>query len=109
MSIEIVEKQLKAYNERNIIAFSECFSKHIEAFEFPNTLLFRGRDALIQKYKLYFADNPNLHCEVTSRMQLDNVIIDREVVTGLKGEQVMNAVAIYIINNGLINRVFFMK
>jgi len=44
-----------------------------------------------------------------NRIVLGNFVIDREKVTGLPDNQVINAVVIYEVQQGLIQRVWFLK
>lgn len=104
----LVQQQLNAYNARNIDAFLAPYSDSVEMYMFPNTLVSKGKQAMYDEYKTMFKQVPELHCNVTSRIVQGNVVIDHESVTGF-GPRGMRAVAIYTIENGKIQKVYFVQ
>jgi hypothetical protein len=64
---------------------------------------------MLKRYATVFQKNPHLHCETLSRTVLGNKIIDHEKVTGFTDGRVLESVAIYEIQQGLIRKVYFVS
>lgn len=105
----LVQRQLNAYNARDIAAFIETYAPDIEIYNFPDELLYQGIQNVQERYARLFRNNPELHAKILKRIALGNSIIDREHVTGLKSGRVIDAVAIYRVENGKIRRVWFIR
>lgn len=104
---DLAQRQLNAYNFRNIEAFLEPYADDVEVYSFPNTLQFKGKDAMRKGYTSMFENTPNLHCELVNRMVQGNTVIDQERVQF--GDKVLEAIAVYHIENGKINKVYFIQ
>ncbi|KAF3886713.1 MULTISPECIES: nuclear transport factor 2 family protein [Nostocales] len=109
--IEVVDKQLKAYNERNLEEFLSCYIDNVPVLAFPSQkeILEISGKAFANRYKKLFENSPNLHCQLISRCIEGNIAIDQELVTGFNGLETKTAVAIYQIENGKITKVWFVK
>ncbi len=104
---DIAQGQLDAYNARDIEAFVPWFAEDVEVFRLGEPEpIFTGRAALETRYGTQFEDHPDLHCVLDGRLVKDNVVVDRERVTGLK-DDVVDALAIYEVADGQIQRVWF--
>jgi hypothetical protein len=105
--LSLVQRQLNAYNARNLDAFLEPYADDVEIYDFPNTLLTKGKADMRNQYT--FLNNvPELHCEIKERIIQGNTIIDKESVTGF-GNKPLEATAIYQIENNKIKKVFFIS
>jgi len=105
---EIVQKQVEAYNSRNIEVFVSCHHPEIELYKLGEHEPFVvGREALQTRYRDIFDQSPMLHSEVTHRMALSDTVIDKEVITGRAGVEQVDYIAIYQIKDGLIVKVNF--
>ncbi len=104
----IVQKQLEAYNARDLKAFLATYADDAELFEQPSKLLARGTAQLRERYAARFAE-PNLHGVLVKRIVTGNFVIDQERVTRTfpEGTGVQEAVAIYEVQGALIRRVWF--
>ena len=100
----LVQRQLNAYNGHNLEAFLEPYADDVEIYQFPNTLQMKGKDAMRKAYQ-FITQTPTLHCEIRGRIINGNTVIDHERVRF--GKDVVEAVAIYKIENGKIKRVYF--
>ena len=58
-------------------------------------------------YAQMFESVPNLHCELVDRIVQGNIVIDKERVQF--GDRIVEAVAIYHIENNKIKKVFFIQ
>lgn len=107
---KIVEAQVAAYNERNLIDFVNCHSEDIELYNYPDTTPYAtGRESLKARYGDVFENSPDLHTEILKRISLGKVVIDYERVTGRKEVESMLIIAIYEIENGLIAKARFIR
>lgn len=105
----VVQRQVDAYNARDIDAFSNFYAKEVEIFRLPaGELTLKGRQALHDKYEAFFEKTPELNCKVMKRTVSGNYVIDHEFVTGIEDRPRLRAVAIYQVEDGLIRRVWFL-
>lgn len=104
---DLAQRQLNAYNLRNIEAFLEPYADDIEIYMFPDKLQAKGKEAMRQGYESMFQNTPNLHCELVNRMVKGNTVIDYERVQF--GNETVEAIAIYHIENGKIKKVYFIN
>ena len=107
---KIVQVQVQAYNTRDIDKFAACHAPEVELFNFgENAPLAVGREKLKTIYKDIFENSPNLNTKILSRMVMGNKVIDHEIVTGRKGIESLEIIAIYEIENGLIAKAHFIR
>ena len=104
---DLAQRQLNAYNLRNIEAFLEPYADDVEVYQYPNTLQFKGKETMRNSYAQMFESVPNLHCELVDRIVQGNIVIDKERVQF--GDRIVEAVAIYHIENNKIKKVFFIQ
>lgn len=102
----VVQRQLNAYNARNIEAFLDTYSDDVELLRFPNQLTSKGKEQMRSQYGPFFDNTPNLYCELVNRMVMGNTVIDQEKVRA--GSDTIRAVAIYEVERGKIRRVTFL-
>jgi len=103
---ELAQGQLEAYNNHDIETFCTFFSEDVLVFDaLTKQVLFEGMEVFRERYTQSFA-NPNLHCTLVNRMVQENIVIDQESVVGL-AEEVVQAIAIYHIKDGIIKEVHF--
>ena len=104
----IVQKQLDAYNKRDLAEFLSCFHDEVCVTQLVSKTTSSGKELFTQRYKTLFENNKNLHCELKSRIILNTVIIDEEWVTGASAfPQGLHTIAIYSFRDNLIDRVWF--
>lgn len=105
---ELAQKQLDAYNEQNIDDFLQCYSENVIVREFPsNNIMYQGKEMMRARYERLFAENPNNHAKILSRITKGNVAIDHEYVTGRSNGNDLYAVAMYEIQHNKIETVWF--
>lgn len=105
---EIVQKQFDAYNARDMDAFLATYADNAELFGFPNTPSRKGKEEMRKSYAVRFSDTI-LHGVVVKRIVMGNTVIDHERVrvTLPEGPGVMEAIAIYEVQDGKIAKVTF--
>jgi len=101
----LVQKQVDAYNNRDIESFTDVFSDNICVYLFPDNLLIEGKENFRIHYQSMFEATPDLHCEIVMRMTQGNTVIDQENV--LKNGEYIKAIAIYQVKESHIERVTF--
>lgn len=106
-ALTLVERQLNAYNARNLEAFLEPYADDVELYDFPDKLLCKGKTEMRKQYG-FFKTVTELHCEIKERILQGNTIIDKESVTGF-GAKAIEATAIYQIENNKIRKVYFIS
>ncbi len=80
MKPEIVaQKQLDAFNARNIEALLLIYASDAELLEHPATLLAKGRHELEIRFRARFSE-PNLKAILINRIICGNKVIDQERV-----------------------------
>ncbi|NHF59429.1 SnoaL-like domain-containing protein [Flavobacteriaceae bacterium TP-CH-4] len=103
----VVQKQLDAYNARDIDAFLETYSDDIQIFDYPNKFSYQGKERMRSGYGDFFQNTPDLNCTIKNRIIIGNKVIDEEYLT-VNGNN-FNAVAIYEVNEGKISKVTFVR
>jgi hypothetical protein len=104
---QLAQLQLEAYNSKDIERFLSAYSDSVAVYTFPNRLQYRGIENMRQRYAGFFAREPRVHCEVTARVVHGKTVIDQEKLTGFADSQTRHAVAIYTVEGGKIQRVYF--
>jgi hypothetical protein len=104
-----VQQQVEAYNARDVDRFVSFFAKDAEVARFPDgDEVAVGRDKIREVYSTMFDESPKLHCRIASRVVQGSYVVDRELVTGIRGGADIRAVAIYEVDYGEITRVWFL-
>lgn len=103
-----VQKQLDAYNARDIDAFMQWWSEDCEYYEFPARLLARGATQIRERHITRFKE-PNLFGKLIRRSVVDNLVVDQEVVTRTFADGIgeVDVLAIYQIEHGKIAKAWF--
>ncbi len=104
----LAQRQLNAYNARNLEAFLDCYHEEVQIYRFPEVLLSEGKQAMAESYGPMFENTPSLHCELVSRTVIGDKVIDEESVD-FGGAEKLHAIAIYEFQDGLIKRVTFIQ
>jgi imidazolonepropionase-like amidohydrolase len=103
----LVQRQLNGYNARNIDAFLEPYADDVEIYNYPDQLIIKGKDNMRLSYSQMFQSTPNLHCELKGRLIRGNIVMDQEYVQF--GDKILEAIAIYHIENNKIKKVYFVN
>jgi hypothetical protein len=100
---EIADRQLVAYNARDLDAFCALFHPDAVIENLTSGVeTARGMAAIRALYAKRFS-SPDLHCVVHQTMDLGPFAIDHETVQGVP-EGAFDAIAIYEVRDGLIVR-----
>lgn len=104
----VVQRQLDAYNAKDIEAFMACWAQDAKIYAHPDTLLADGAAAIRARHELRFRE-PNLFGRLVQRMSVGNTVVDREAVTRTfpEGPGQVDVIAIYELAAGRITRAWF--
>lgn len=99
----VVQRQLDAYNARDIDALLATYGPDAQQFEHPGKLAASGAAAMRERMALRFQE-PNLHARLLQRAVMGNIVIDHEHVTRTfpEGTGSVRMVAIYEVRDGKI-------
>jgi hypothetical protein len=105
--VAVVQRQLDAYNAKDLDALLALYAEEAELHEFPATLLARGSAALRERFAIRFQE-PNLHAELLHRIVAGNTVIDHERITRdfSEGPGTLELTMIYEVKAGRITRAW---
>ncbi|CAB3877933.1 hypothetical protein LMG1864_03124 [Achromobacter ruhlandii] len=105
---DVVQRQLDAYNARDIDAFMAAWADDCLYYAFPDTLLASGSAQIHQRHVERFQE-PDLHGRLVSRIVNGDMVVDQEVVTRnfADGPGEIDVVAIYEVRDGRIAKAWF--
>ena len=104
----VVQRQLVAYNARDLDTLISIYADDAQQFEHPSKLLASGAAEIRARFAVRFAE-PNLHATLKQRMVMGNLVIDHEEIarTFPEGPGRVELVAIYEVVEGRISRAWF--
>lgn len=105
VAIALVERQLAAYNARDLDAFLACFSDEVQVFRAPALEpAIDGRKAFGDFYAAERFNRPGLRAEILGRIVSGSTVVDHERIHGVRDTPFEMVVA-YEIEGGLIRRM----
>jgi hypothetical protein len=104
---QVVQRQLDAYNARDIDALLRVYADDAQIFEHPDRLQASGSAELRQRFLARFQE-PDLHAALRHRIVMGNLVIDHEEVTRNfpEGRGVLELIMIYEVQNGRIAKAW---
>lgn len=103
----VVERQLQAYNDRDIDAFGRLFAQDAVVADYRSeTLRLSGRDEIVASYGAQFTNRPDVLCVITETIECGPYVLCREVAQNL-AEAPVELVAIYEVRDELIQSLVF--
>lgn len=101
-AVDIVQRQVEAYNARDLKRFLACYADEVRAYRPPALEpVIVGKAAFSEFYANERFNRPALHAEIVSRMVLGHTVIDHERITGVLAQPFEVAV-VYLVEHGLI-------
>jgi hypothetical protein len=99
----VVQRQLDAYNGRDLDALLATYAPDARQYELPATLLATGHADMRPRFAARFQE-PDLHARLLQRAVMGNIVIDHEEVTRNfpEGRGKVDLVVIYEVADGLI-------
>lgn len=107
-AIAVVQKQLDAYNAKDLDALMEAYAPDAEQYALHGALLAKGHEVLRARFAVRFSE-PDLHARLLSRTVMENVVSDLERVTRNfpEGKGTVEMLCVYEVIDGRIQRVSF--
>jgi hypothetical protein len=105
--VEVVERQLAAYNAHDLDGFVACYTDGIVIIDGEGNRILDGVDVLRAHYGSMFAQHPEVHAEIESRTRAGAWVVDEEKVA--RGGRILHILVAYRIGDGLINRVVMLR
>jgi hypothetical protein len=108
-SATVVQRQLEAFNARDLDALLAIYADDAQMIEHPDKLLARGTTALRERFAVRFQE-PNLHAVLLHRAVAGDFVIDHERVTRTfpEGPGTIELTMIYEVKHGRIARVWIL-
>ena len=98
----IVQRQLEAYNARNLERFLAEYGEAVLVYRPPaSEPAISGKKAFSEFYAKQRFNHAKLHAELLNRMVLGSTVIDHERISGVR-EQPFEVAVVYEVVNGLI-------
>jgi len=98
----VVQRQLEAYNARDLERFLAAYGEGIRMFRPPAVEpVMIGKEAVGKYYAAQRFCHAGLHAALVSRIVLGNKVIDHERISGVR-EQPFEVAVVYEVSNGLI-------
>lgn len=106
----VVQRQLDAYNARDIDALLATYADDARQYEHPGKLVASGHAQMRERFAIRFQE-PNLHARLIKRSVMGNVVIDFEDIsrTFPEGTGRVELVAIYEVREGRIQTGSFIS
>jgi len=102
----LVQRQLEAYNARDLEAFLANFGDDVEVFRPPQAQpSLAGKAAFAKFYATERFNRPGLHAEIVNRMVMGRIVIDHERISGVRDEPFEMAI-VFEVADGLIRRTW---
>jgi hypothetical protein len=107
----VVQSQVEAYNAHDIRAFMATYASDAEIYEYPAKLLMKGAAQIEDFYAHKRFNDARLQGTIAKRIVMGNVVIDHEqiVITFPEGPGRFEAIAIYEVRDGKIQKVTLMR
>ncbi|HYG34940.1 MAG TPA: nuclear transport factor 2 family protein [Clostridia bacterium] len=104
---QVVQRQLDAYNARDVEALIAIYADDAQMFEHPAKLLASGSAELRERFVARFKE-PDLHAALRERIVMGNIVVDHEDVTRNfpEGKGKVELIMIYEVQNGRIAKAW---
>jgi len=108
MAMAVVQKQLDAYNAKDLDALLDTYAPDAEQYTLHGPLLVKGREAMRTRFAARLAE-PALHARLLSRTVMGNFVTDLELVTRNfpEGQGTIEMLCVYEVVGGHIQRASF--
>jgi hypothetical protein len=102
----LVQRQLGAINNRDMESLLAQYADNIQFIEYPDKVVFEGKEAMRSHYQPFFESIPDLHCDSKNHISTGNKVIVEEFC--LANGNKVREVTIYEVENGKISKVIFL-
>jgi hypothetical protein len=104
----IVQRQLDAYNARNMQAWLSSYAEDAQQFVLHGGLLASGHDEMRTRMADRFGE-PDLHAKLLSRIVMGAVVVDHELITRnfAEGKCTVEMLCVYEVAGNAIQKASF--
>lgn len=108
---QIVQKQLEAYNVRNLQDFMDLMADDVQVYGYGKPkAISDGKKSVEALYKNLFDKSPDLNSVLENRIVIGDNVIDHERITGRMGNhEVIELVVIFETKHNQISRMTVIK
>lgn len=108
---KIIDLQLDAYNEQDLDRLCSYYAADCEICNLTGVgKVIHGLPDVRELYHTLFTKYPRNRVKITSRITQDEFVIDQEFVMGRDPDRTdYHATAIYLVRDGFIKKVWFVK
>lgn len=105
---QVIQRQLDAYNARDLDAWLATYAEDAQQYEYPAKLLATGHAQIRERSVARFQE-PNLHARLIKRTVIGDMVVDHEAVTRTfpEGPGSIELVCIYQVRDGRIQTASF--
>jgi hypothetical protein len=106
-AVEVVQRQVDAYNNRDLNRFVSAYSDTIRIFRMPSVEpTISGKVQLAEFYATQRFNLPGLRAEIVNRIVFGDKVIDHERISGVR-DTPFEIAAVYQVLGESIERVWF--
>lgn len=104
----LVQRQLDAYNAKDIDGWLGTYAAGAKQFNLHGECLATGHQEMRKRIAIRF-EEPDLHARLLSRIVMENVVVDHEVITRNfpEGKGEIEMLCVYEIEGGFIQKASF--
>jgi hypothetical protein len=104
---QVVQRQLDAYNARDLEALLSVYAEDAQMFEHPAKLLAAGSTQLRERFVARFQE-PDLHAKLRRRIVMGQIVVDHEEVVRNfpEGKGRVELIMIYEVQDGRIAKAW---
>jgi hypothetical protein len=106
--IAVIQKQLDAYNAKDIEAWLATYAPDAEQYALHGERLARGHEEMRARMEARFSE-ADLNAKLVNRTAMGNVVVDLEIITRNfpEGRGTVEMLCVYEVTNGLIQKASF--
>lgn len=106
--LEVIQRQLAAYNAKDIDALLATYAMDAEQYTLHGECLAKGHEDMRARFLTRFTE-PDLHARLLSRTVMGQIVVDLELITRNfpEGLGTLEMLCVYDVKDGLIQKVSF--
>ncbi|WP_062054774.1 nuclear transport factor 2 family protein [Sediminicola sp. YIK13] len=102
---EAVQKQIAAFNKKDLDAFLNTFSDDAKVYGYGGLLLYQGKQKIKQEFATFFDSAPDLNYSIKKKVVMDNKVHHEALITA--NNKTLVKTYYYTVANGKISSLTF--